>query len=627
MTTSDNITNITENLAFTVTLAGDLPITDPVTNNRIFLVRDTDSNIVATTDAAPNATVTLVDPGPVPEGKHTYYVYQIDLADNKSALSGKLTVTIDTTPPAAPGTPVLDTSLPSPGGSDSGTPGDNITNVSAPYLTGTAEPGGVVEIVDSAGNVLSAPNVVTPNVAANGKYSIPTLPLASGTYVLRVREKDKAGNLSGVSGPITVRIIVGAPVTPTLALVAADDSGTVGDNVTNVTRPRLSGRATPGLNVQLYLVSGNVIFPGGVPAGGIIAPTLTQPPVIVRTDGTFQIQFPNDLPSGTFVVKARVIDQAGNFADSPNLTLQILTGGAVGGSTAIALLPADDTGTKGDNATAVRRPRIVGTAFAADGRGLPGAQVELVTTAGVILTTAVSGPTGAFTLNLPSDLSNGRVDVLARVRDVAGNPGASSNVIPLRILSVTGDADGDAQADLDSYSFADGQFSFTKSASPANVDTSLGFQTGDVPLQGDFDGDGKLDYGYYRVSTGTWIVRQSRAGLLQVPFGTAGQELPIQADYDGDGPHRPGHLEALRQHLDDPHVQHRLRGLVAVRRARAGPAGPGRTTTATAEPTWRSSATPRRNGWRSCPRAPTRWPTRSAPRPARASWPAPPSAS
>jgi hypothetical protein len=69
-----------------------------------------------------------------------------------------------------------------------------------------------------------------------------------------------------------------------------------------------------------------------------------------------------------------------------------------------------------------------------------------------------------------------------------------------------------------------------------------GFGSGDRPVPGDYDGDGKADIGVYRPSDGTWRIWPN--GSLEVlPWGIEG-DIPEPGDYDGDGKldiavHRP----------------------------------------------------------------------------------------
>jgi hypothetical protein len=59
--------------------------------------------------------------------------------------------------------------------------------------------------------------------------------------------------------------------------------------------------------------------------------------------------------------------------------------------------------------------------------------------------------------------------------------------------------------------------------------------SGDVPVAGDYDGDGKTDFSIFRPSSNTWwIMRSSDGGSHSVMFGTSGDKT-APADYDGDG--------------------------------------------------------------------------------------------
>jgi hypothetical protein len=59
---------------------------------------------------------------------------------------------------------------------------------------------------------------------------------------------------------------------------------------------------------------------------------------------------------------------------------------------------------------------------------------------------------------------------------------------------------------------------------------------GDMPLTGDFDGDGTLDYAVFRPSTAEWFIIPSSApgAVIYKQWGLV-NDVPVPGDYDGDG--------------------------------------------------------------------------------------------
>ena len=107
-------------------------------------------------------------------------------------------------------------------------------------------------------------------------------------------------------------------------------------------------------------------------------------------------------------------------------------------------------------------------------------------------------------------------------------------------LPIVGDWDGDGDTTIGLYRPSTSTFFLrnTNSTGTPNITFSFGNGPGgDIPIAGDWDGDGDTTIGLYRPSTSTFFLRNSNsAGFpdITVPFGAAG-DLPIVGDWDGNG--------------------------------------------------------------------------------------------
>jgi hypothetical protein len=135
---------------------------------------------------------------------------------------------------------------------------------------------------------------------------------------------------------------------------------------------------------------------------------------------------------------------------------------------------------------------------------------------------------GAFVANLPYRLDSISVAVTQL-------PGTGTAVTIAPDLPVPGDYDGDGKADVAVYRSGDWWILLPGSVNGYMMVSWGG--PGDVPVPADYDGDGKTDVAVYRPSTGTWYVLLSSSGNTSATVtqwgGNIG-DVPVPADYDGD---------------------------------------------------------------------------------------------
>lgn len=140
--------------------------------------------------------------------------------------------------------------------------------------------------------------------------------------------------------------------------------------------------------------------------------------------------------------------------------------------------------------------------------------------------------------------------MLARLNPFAAAPPVTATPLPLskeyiyagsRMLAVE-DAGASAlpPADLAVWRPSDGKWYVLNSLNQWTVQQWGSINAGagsDIPVPGDYDGDGRTDFSVFRPNNDTWyIINSSDSATSGYPFGsTAAGDKPAPADYDGDG--------------------------------------------------------------------------------------------
>jgi len=132
-------------------------------------------------------------------------------------------------------------------------------------------------------------------------------------------------------------------------------------------------------------------------------------------------------------------------------------------------------------------------------------------------------------LALISDTVTTGTSVAGRVFAVTGGVTLDFNAIKAP-AGARGDVDGDGKADV-VWRPSNGIWFIIPSSSPNTSILQQWGTSGDIPVPGDYDGDGKTDFAVSRPSSGTWsIIPSSNPGAPIVQqWGTSG-DIPVLGD-------------------------------------------------------------------------------------------------
>ncbi|EBQ5983921.1 Ig-like domain repeat protein, partial [Salmonella enterica subsp. houtenae serovar Houten] len=215
---------------------------------------------------------------------------------------------------------------------DSGTKGDNLTNVNKPtFVLGNIDADARFVTVEVQHGGIS--EVLTATKGANGIWSvIPTSTWADGSYTLTVKVEDEAGNINH-SAPLTVIIDTQIAINNIELL---NDNGIPGDNLTNEVRPQFRVTVPGDVNeVRLSIDGGNTWV------------RATQ-----GTAGVWDYIWPDDVTDGLYTLTVEATDAAGNKTTQ---TLDFTIDTRLSTPT-IIMDSGDDTGAPGDHITSVKTP-------------------------------------------------------------------------------------------------------------------------------------------------------------------------------------------------------------------------------------------------------------------------------
>ncbi|MBF0124635.1 MAG: VCBS repeat-containing protein, partial [Magnetococcales bacterium] len=401
---SDNITNQTGGL----TISGK----GGVAGNSLVLFDDKDGNgaidsgealaTTAVTGTTWSADIRLTD------GIHAVKAIQTDVAGNSGTASGALTIAITQSTNNVP------TVIKS---SKFGTEDTPVTFTATDFrskfsdLDGDALTKVKITALPSSGTLKLSGAAVTTNqeIAASSLNNLTFVPAAGGTTSFQWQGYDGAAWSANTA---TVDLTITVPDNPrptALALLATDDSGFIGDNITNKAASlTITGKGTAGAKVTLF--DRDSVVKGGT--------------AVVTAAGSWSIKA-TSLSKGSysFTAQQTVDGTASSSSESLAVSVDITAPSA---PTRLDLAEKDDLGlSPSDNVTRVTEGLII------SGSGESGSTITLYDGKTKVVTAAiVVDDDGEWTTTLAPQ-SAGSHAITATQTDIAGNISKASSVLPL----------------------------------------------------------------------------------------------------------------------------------------------------------------------------------------------------
>ncbi|AFM58601.1 Ig-like domain-containing protein [Enterobacter cloacae] len=258
--------------------------------------------LIGTTTVGSNGSWSFTPDTALADGSHNFTATVTDGVGRTSEPTGGFGIVVDTKAPDAASDLLVTDNV---GAYQGPVVSGDTTDDNTPTLSGKAEPGSTVNIIDN-GQVIG-----TAKVNPDGTWSYtPDQPLANGAHDLTTTVTDPSGN----TGPEGSHVVITVDVVPGKVEITAvtDDTGSVTGSLsqgalTDDTRPQISGTAKAGSTVTI-MDGSNVL--GTTTAG---------------SDGTWSFTPSVDLGRGDHTFTATAKDPMGNESNSSSWTVTIDT--------------------------------------------------------------------------------------------------------------------------------------------------------------------------------------------------------------------------------------------------------------------------------------------------------------